>query len=392
MMPAMETAGAAETGSGSIPGWYGKLPSLGDFASRRLGSEFIDPWDRWLGERLQGLRESSGEAWLQSYLHSPPWRFLLMPGVLPGARRSAAMAGVLMPSVDRVGRYFPLTLAARLPGAPVSMADVAALLAWLQRLEDTGLDALQGDWSIDALEDALAGLAPPGQDGSGASDDALAAARRELAAAVAGGGGSIEFIPAASRQDLASAISGALGPTAPRTVASLPDRTGVALWLADRPSHQHVLATLGLPAVADFRLMFGGSVAEPAPFVPPTWPDGPAAASLFAGSGEALAPNPPAVIPEDADLLGLFGATDTPKRLSLPDRATGDAPDPLFGPAVGAEAAPDDETRPGDHDILAMFDARPEAAPESKKDDTRPVQPDILDLFGASAPDGNKTI
>src|SRR5664279_3439708 len=88
----------------TIPGWYGKLPTLGDFASRRLEADFIEPWDLWLGEGLQGQRESMGDAWLDAYLQSPPWRFLLMPGVLPGFDAGLIVAGVLMPSVDRVGR------------------------------------------------------------------------------------------------------------------------------------------------------------------------------------------------------------------------------------------------------------------------------------------------
>ena len=63
-----------------IPGWYGKLPSLGDFASRRLEADFIEPWDLWLGEGLQAQRDAFGEAWLDAYLDTPGWRFLLSPG------------------------------------------------------------------------------------------------------------------------------------------------------------------------------------------------------------------------------------------------------------------------------------------------------------------------
>ena len=42
-----------------IPGWYGKLPSLGDFASRRLGADFIPPWDAWLQEVIHATRNTS---------------------------------------------------------------------------------------------------------------------------------------------------------------------------------------------------------------------------------------------------------------------------------------------------------------------------------------------
>jgi len=140
------------TASHPIPGWYGKLPTLGDFASRRLEPSFIDPWDAWLAEGIAALRTQSSEAWLDHYLASPVWRFLLMPGVVGLGQ---AMAGVLMPSVDRVGRYFPLTLAAPLAAVPQSAAQVEDLQAWLHQLDDTAADALHEDWSIEQLEAEL---------------------------------------------------------------------------------------------------------------------------------------------------------------------------------------------------------------------------------------------
>ena len=146
-----------------VPGWYGKLPSLGDFASRRLEADFIEPWDLWLGEGLQAQRSTFGEGWLDAYLDTPPWRFLLSPGAMRGVRPELAFAGVLVPSVDRVGRHFPLTLVASLSRLPELAAEFDALLAWLHRLEDTALDALQGDWTIDDLENALADLAAAGR-------------------------------------------------------------------------------------------------------------------------------------------------------------------------------------------------------------------------------------
>jgi len=143
------------------PGWYGKLPTLGDFASRRLDAAFIEPWDAWLAAGLLALRESRPESWLQDYLASPSWRFLLMPGVLPGAAGATAWAGVLMPSVDRVGRYFPLTLVQPLGEGPGSTQQMAALWAWLGRLDELARDALFDDWTAEQLEDQLARLAMP---------------------------------------------------------------------------------------------------------------------------------------------------------------------------------------------------------------------------------------
>lgn len=141
--------------STDILGWYGKLPSLGDFASRRLDANFIEAWDAWLAQGLDGWQASAPDSWLDRYLAGPSWRFLLMPGALPGPCGETAWTGVLMPSVDRVGRYFPLTLAQPLALLPADGEQVGALLGWLQQLDDLAVDALHEDWSIEQIEAAL---------------------------------------------------------------------------------------------------------------------------------------------------------------------------------------------------------------------------------------------
>jgi type VI secretion system protein ImpM len=66
---------------GEAPGWHGKLPTLGDFASRRLEPAFVEAWDGWLAAGMLALREAEPGSWLDAYLESPSWRFVLMPGV-----------------------------------------------------------------------------------------------------------------------------------------------------------------------------------------------------------------------------------------------------------------------------------------------------------------------
>jgi type VI secretion system protein ImpM len=144
------------------PGWHGKLPSLGDFASRRLDASFIEPWDGWLAAGMLALRESSADGWLDAYLGSPSWRFLLMPGVMPGAAGAQAWAGVLMPSVDRVGRYFPLTVVQGLGAGPACTQQMQGLWHWLGRLDELARDALFEDWTADQLEQELARMAGHG--------------------------------------------------------------------------------------------------------------------------------------------------------------------------------------------------------------------------------------
>ncbi len=144
-------------------GAYGKMPSLGDFFRVGLPPAFVDPWDRWLQQGLAGLRASFGTRWDACYMTAPIWRFTLAAG-LAGPQ---AAQGVLMPSVDRVGRQFPLTLARLLPGQPgVAAADAAGLAAF-EALEDVALEALDDAMTRDRLSAMLAAVpvpAPPGPD------------------------------------------------------------------------------------------------------------------------------------------------------------------------------------------------------------------------------------
>ena len=86
-------------------GFYGKLPCRGDFLQRRVSQDFVDVWDAWLQESLHETRKRLDEAWLNTYLTGPVWRFGLSAGVCG----EHTYIGILVPSVDRVGRYFPLT-------------------------------------------------------------------------------------------------------------------------------------------------------------------------------------------------------------------------------------------------------------------------------------------
>ena len=138
--------------SQGVPGWYGKLPSLGDFASRRLPPEFIQPWDAWLQEVLQGTRLTLGEGWLDSYLTMPIWRFVLLPGLVG----PSGWAGVLMPSVDRVGRQFPLALAVAVSTHAAVAHAVFRGEDWFAGLEEVALGALDPTLGPDDLDRVLA--------------------------------------------------------------------------------------------------------------------------------------------------------------------------------------------------------------------------------------------
>ncbi len=133
------------------PGYFGKVASHGDFVARRLPPDFIAAWDLWLQAGMRHSREQLAERWLEIYLNSPIWHFALGAGVCG----RAAMAGVFMPSVDRVGRYFPLTLAAC---ALEEEGDAPRGGAWYQRLEELALASLAPGHALGMLDHALAAL------------------------------------------------------------------------------------------------------------------------------------------------------------------------------------------------------------------------------------------
>jgi type VI secretion system protein ImpM len=137
-------------------GFFGKVPARGDFVRRGLPASFITPWDRWLQEGIAGSKEILGDAWLDVYLTSPVWRFALSAD-LAG---DLAAAGVLIPSVDGVGRYFPFTLACMLDGAPTPL-QIRAASGWFERAEALALAVLEDDGSLDEVIEGLEELGCP---------------------------------------------------------------------------------------------------------------------------------------------------------------------------------------------------------------------------------------
>lgn len=142
----------------ALPGFFGKLPQVGDFVRRGLPGEFLTPWDAWLQQGLLLSRERLAERWLDAYLKGPLWRFALSADLCG----PAAWLGVLMPSVDRVGRYFPLTVAGRIPPGTNLFVLADRSDAWFAAIERRMLEALEDEEPrLDALEAALREALPP---------------------------------------------------------------------------------------------------------------------------------------------------------------------------------------------------------------------------------------
>ncbi len=137
-------------------GYYGKLPSFGDFVTKRLPVSFVEPWDAWLSRCIVDSQRMLGERWLDIYLTSPIWRFALTSGVCG----DSAYLGVLLPSLDAVERCYPFAMAGAL--APdVSVIDHAmAVEGWYEELEQVALTALDEDeFDESEIEERLGKLA-----------------------------------------------------------------------------------------------------------------------------------------------------------------------------------------------------------------------------------------
>jgi type VI secretion system protein ImpM len=135
-------------------GFCGKIPARGDFVRAGLPLAFADPWDRWMERMLMASRSALDTEWLPAWLEAPVWRFAVTAGVCG----PDAVIGLWMPSVDRVGRYYPLTIAAMASNtdAPALIRDGGGLL---DAAECAGRKVVEQELAPEQLADQLAAAA-----------------------------------------------------------------------------------------------------------------------------------------------------------------------------------------------------------------------------------------
>ncbi len=142
---------------GSVYGAFGKMPGAGDFIRFGLPGDFVSAWDAWLQAGMIEAARHLGSMWDDAYFSAPIWRF----GLPRGAAGRAAMLGVVMPSVDRVGRRFPLTLALSLPNGASLVGSFLQARAVFVGLEDAALAALDAATAPADLERDLSAMTAP---------------------------------------------------------------------------------------------------------------------------------------------------------------------------------------------------------------------------------------
>ena len=128
-------------------GIFGKLPLHGDFIYRNLPNDCMNSWDEWLQRYIGGSREELGNEWLDIYLTSPIWRFAMSEGVLDGS----AWMGMMVPSVDRVGRYFPISVLTEIPPQVNLFEYMMLQTEWFEQVEERIMDALDAQLDVDEL-------------------------------------------------------------------------------------------------------------------------------------------------------------------------------------------------------------------------------------------------
>jgi type VI secretion system protein ImpM len=131
-----------------VTGYFGKVSTLGDFVSRGLPDALVAAWDAWLQQCIHSSQQQLGDQWLNCYLTSPVWRFAISPGVLG----PEGLGGVMMPSVDRVGRYFPLMIGA--VGAPPLLDWFHKHAAWYDAVEDLARASLDPGFRLEQFDGA----------------------------------------------------------------------------------------------------------------------------------------------------------------------------------------------------------------------------------------------
>jgi len=225
------------------PGIFGKVPTRGDFITRRLPSSFVGSWDAWLQEAITESREQLAEAWLDIYLTSPIWRFALASGVAG----QSAWAGLLMPSVDRVGRYFPLTLAAPLPEQSNVVQVASDGAAWYAAAETLLLSCLDDGFDLEGFDRSLIDLRVPlpAHPELGCPTDALrsgAVPENARRLALPGGAQVRDALPILLSQALAELYF------------------GYSLWWTDGSERvsPSLLLCQGLPPIQGFSALLGG--------------------------------------------------------------------------------------------------------------------------------------
>lgn len=116
---------------------FGKMPAHGDFISRGFDAPTRDALDLWLTAEMEQARAAWGESFEERYEAAPVWHFVDTDS------SGGWTGGILCASTDRVGRRFPLMIAAPAVDLDSAAATSAGCLTLVGQAFVQGWDADQ---------------------------------------------------------------------------------------------------------------------------------------------------------------------------------------------------------------------------------------------------------
>ena len=137
-------------------GLFGKLPAKRDFIGANAPRRFLDVWEPWLQAGLATSKQMLRESWPAAYNCAPIWRFWLGANLC-----GEATIGAFMPSVDGVGRSFPLAIFAGESGELLPPPELDPNDDWCEVAEAILLSALQPDATLEAVAGRVAAMPKP---------------------------------------------------------------------------------------------------------------------------------------------------------------------------------------------------------------------------------------
>ncbi|AYG63699.1 type VI secretion system-associated protein TagF [Rhizobium jaguaris] len=128
-------------------GYFGKVPSVGDFVFRALPVRMTEIWASQMQRWLAAARPVGGASFQKSFLTSPVWRFALARDVVS----PEGWVGLFAGSIDRVGREFPFTVMISVDLDPAARQPTATIDAFFDGLEARMLAFMEGQASREEL-------------------------------------------------------------------------------------------------------------------------------------------------------------------------------------------------------------------------------------------------
>jgi len=137
-------------GRAPLLGWFGKLPTLGDFAGKALPLSLCNQIHTWCEQGMDDLAQKQGENWKDAYQLAPVWHFVMNAHVWD----ARPLMGCIAPSMDKIGRYSPV-LALR----TIENTDIKRHLPpysyWQQRTEALLRQVVRGELCAESIQAEL---------------------------------------------------------------------------------------------------------------------------------------------------------------------------------------------------------------------------------------------